>query len=335
MTRKGRGAIGAKVSATVDARAGAALSAPYLLAMDRVSALVGRCRFPEPGTDVDLAVSGGADSVGLTLLAVAGGLRPTIHHVDHHLRERSGADAALVAAMAETLGVPYVRHDVVVAPGPNLEARARRARRAVVPASAMTGHTMDDLAETVLLNLLRGAGVDGLSPMVGDPTKPLLDLRRAELREAVVASGQSFAHDETNDDVALRRNRLRHESLPVLNALAARDLVPVLARQATLLAEERRWLDDVCAGDQAIALATADCRELAQWPQPRLRRWLRDQLRDPDDPETHPPSAEEVARAARVVVGDVVAVELAGGRRLSRSGQRLSLVKSHPVRSAR
>ena len=75
--------------------------------------------------------------------------------------------------------------------GANFEARARAERRRALPAGALTGHTMDDLAETVLLNMMRGAGVDGLSPMVNDPTKPLRDLRRSE------AARRSSPHRDT------------------------------------------------------------------------------------------------------------------------------------------
>ena len=71
-------------------------------------------------------------------------------------------------------GVTCVLYDVQVEPGANFEARARAERRRVLPAGSLTGHTMDDLAETVLLNMMRGAGLDGLSPMVNDPTKPLV-----------------------------------------------------------------------------------------------------------------------------------------------------------------
>jgi len=76
-----------------------------------------------------------------------------------------------VQGLCAQLGVPFSVHDVTVEPGANFEARARAARRAALPVGVLTGHTMDDLAETVLLNMMRGAGLDGLSPMVGDPSK--------------------------------------------------------------------------------------------------------------------------------------------------------------------
>jgi tRNA(Ile)-lysidine synthase len=185
---------------------------------------------------------------------------------------------------------------------------------------------MDDLAETVLLNMLRGAGLDGLSPMVNDPTKPLRDLRRAELHDYVNASAFVPVHDETNDDLAFRRNRVRHELIDVLDDVAGRDVVPILARQAGLLYDERAWLDELARDDDAVTLEDADCRLLRTWPRARLRRWLRARLRAPDEGDgSHPPSADEVERALAVVDGDVVAMELSGGRRLSRRAQHLTL----------
>jgi tRNA(Ile)-lysidine synthase len=137
--------------------------------------LLDQCHFPRSGTAVDLAVSGGPDSLGLLLLANLAGLEVTVHHVDHHARPASGADARHVEATCASLGAAFVRHDVMVELGGNFEARARSARRAALPEGVMTGHTMDDLVETVLLNMLRGSGLDGMSPMVNNPTKPLRD----------------------------------------------------------------------------------------------------------------------------------------------------------------
>jgi len=286
---------------------------------------VSRAHLPERGESVDLAVSGGPDSLGLLLLALEAGLVVRVHHVDHHARAASADDADFVAALCERLDVAFVRHDVIVDPGPNFEARARAARRAVLPDGVLTGHTMDDLAETVLLNMLRGAGLDGLSPMVDDPSKPLRDIRRSALHDYVAARGLAARHDETNDSADHLRNRVRHELVPLMRDLAGRDVVALLARQAALMHDERVWLDLLGAGD-GVALADADCRELRDWPTARLRRWLRAQLRGDDRGDgTHPPTAEEVQRAIDVVRGDAVAAQLSGGRRLSRTGQHLTL----------
>ncbi len=295
-------------------------------------ALLASCRFPAPGTPVDLAVSGGPDSLGLALLAREAGLLVHLHHVDHHARPTSGADAAFVVELAERWGVPVSVHDVRVGPGANFEARARAARRAALPVGVMTGHTLDDLAETVLLNLLRGAGLDGISPMVGDESKPLLYLRRGEVAAVVEAAGLQARRDETNADARYRRNRVRAEVLPLLNDVAQRDVAVLLARLAHLAGEERAWLGALTAEDARLGLGEADCRELATWPVARLRRWLRVVLAREEPDGVHPPSAEEVERATRVVLGEVVATELSGARRLSRRRQGLSLRETTPLR---
>jgi tRNA(Ile)-lysidine synthase len=289
--------------------------------------LLTQCHFSAPGTSADVAVSGGPDSLGLLLLAIEAGLVVTVHHVDHHARELSTRDAVHVEEICQRLQVDFVLHDVNVEAGRNFEARARSARRSAMPAGVLTGHTMDDLAETVLLNMMRGAGLDGLSPMVSDATKPLRDIRRSDLHDYVASTSFVALHDETNDDPAFRRNRVRHDLMAMLDEVAGRDVVPILARQAALLFDERVWLDELSKDDEAMTLETADCRVLRAWPRARLRRWLRAQLRAPDVGDgDHPPSADEVERAIAVVEGTVIATELSGGRRLSRRAQHLMLV---------
>jgi tRNA(Ile)-lysidine synthase len=288
--------------------------------------LLDACLFPAGGERVDVAVSGGADSLGLLLLALEADLVVRVHHVDHHARVNSALDADFVVATGAAFNVPVVVHDVVVTPGANFEARARAERRRVLPPGTLTGHTMDDLAETVLLNMIRGAGLDGLSPLVNDPTKPIVRLRRSDVADFVSENGLTPRHDESNDDLSFRRNRVRHQLMPLLMEVAERDVVPLLARQAEVLFDDRAWLAELMATDVARPLESVDCRELRDWPRARLRRWLRAQLSLRDDlGEEHPPSSAEIERALRVVDGDVVAAQLEGGRRLSRRAQRLAL----------
>jgi tRNA(Ile)-lysidine synthase len=261
----------------------------------------------------------------MLLLARAAELPLTVHHVDHHSRSTSTLEAEHVKTICASLGVECVVHDVVVEPGGNFEARARSARRTALPAGALTAHSMDDLAETVLLNSLRGAGDRGLSSMVGSDTKPVLWLRRQELADVVRHSGLTATQDPTNLDMSFMRNRVRHELIPMMNDVARRDVVPLLARQATIAFDEQRWIDEATDADRSLALTEADCRELRKWPVARLRRWLRRVLVDQLDPECHPPSYDEVARAIAVIYGEAVACELSGARRLARRDQRLYL----------
>ena len=216
--------------------------------------LLARCSFPPAGTEVDCAVSGGADSLALLALAVEAGCVVTVHHVDHGLRPGSAVEADRVRVAAERFGAAFRSHAVHVPAGPNLEARARAARYGALPEGVLTGHTADDQAETVLLNLVRGAGLDGLAGMA-PARRPLRRLRRVETQGLCVELGLDVFHDPSNDDPAFRRNRVRHELLPLLDDLAQRDVVPVLARQADLLRDDAAVLAELAAD---LLLAAAD-----------------------------------------------------------------------------
>jgi len=284
---------------------------------DLVAELLARCHLPPPGTRVVLGVSGGADSLALLVLATAAGCRATAVHVDHGLREGSAAEADVVRAAAERFGAAFEARRVQVDPGPNLEARARAARYAALGPDALTGHTADDQAETVLLNLLRGAGLDGLTGFAPE-RRPLRDLRRHETRTLCRALGLRPVEDPTNGDPRHRRNRVRHEVLPLLDDVAERDVAPVLARQAALLRDDAALLDAL-----AEAIDPTDAAALAAAPAPLARRAVRRWLRA--GAEQHPPDAATVARVLAVARGEVVATEVGGGRSVRRRAGRLRL----------
>ncbi len=281
--------------------------------------LLNRCAFPAAGAALSCAVSGGADSLALLVLATAAGCDVTAIHVDHGLRAGSEAEAEVVLAAAERFGARFERQWVSVAPGANLEARARAARFAVLPVDVATGHTMDDQAETILVNLLRGAGADGLAGMAPGARHPILGLRRQETHALCAATGLAPVRDESNDDPAFVRNRIRHELLPLCAQVAGRDPVPVVARQAGVLRDEVAWLDALTT---ELLPDPADARAVADAPRPLARRALRHWLRQSGDAE-HPPSLAEVDRTLAVAAGSAVGTELAGGRRVRRTGGRL------------
>lgn len=282
-----------------------------------VMSLLPRCDLPPPGTAVACAVSGGADSLALLVLAAAAGCEVTAVHVDHGLRPGSDAEAVVVSIAAERAGARFVSERVEVAPGPNLEARARAARYRALPAGALTGHTADDQAETVLLNVLRGAALDGLAGF--DPTcRPLRLLRRRDTEAICQACGLTPVADPTNVDPAHRRNRVRHELLPLLDAIAQRDVAPVLARQADLLRADAELLDALAAG-----LDPTDARALGAAPVPLARRAVRTWLRAGD--EQHPPDAATVERVLAVARNEALACDVGGGRSVRRSAGRLHL----------
>ena len=276
-----------------------------------IAALLDRCDFPPAPTAVTCAVSGGADSLALLVLAVEAGCRATVVHVDHGLRPGSAGEAEVVRAAADRWGVAFRRVQATVEPGPNLEARARAARYAALPAGVLTGHTADDQAETMLLNLLRGAGLDGLAGM--DPrSRPLRRLRRRETRALCESLGLRPVEDPTNRDPAFRRNRIRHELVPLLDDIAERDVAPILARQTDLARDDVALLDELSA-----VLDPCDAQALAAAPAPLARRAVRRWLRTggPGGDELHPPDGASVDRVLAVARGEAVACELPGGWR--------------------
>jgi tRNA(Ile)-lysidine synthase len=248
------------------------------------------------GETVLVAVSGGADSVALLtiLSALAPAWRLTLHalHVDHGLRPDAARDAEHVRALGARLGVPVDVARVQVGPG-SVEAAARAARYAALEAWAdrlgaariAVGHTADDQAETVLMRVLGGAGLRGLAaipPVRGRIIRPLIEVRRQALREALTAAGLEWVEDPTNRDPKFLRNRIRHELLPVLAASYDADVVPTLsavARQAreTIDALERaaaRELERLARieGDAALTLSRS---ALAALPAPIAAEALR------------------------------------------------------------
>jgi tRNA(Ile)-lysidine synthase len=259
--------------------------------------------------------------LALLVLAVEAGCVVSAVHVDHGLRPGSAEEAEVVRTGAERFGAAFLSVRAEVTPGPNLEARARIARYAALPVDALTGHTADDQAETVLLNLLRGAGLDGLAGM--DPERrPLRRLRRHETRALCDTLGLALVEDPSNVDPAFRRNRVRHELLPLLDAIAERDVVPILARQAHLARDDVALLDELAA-----AIDPCDARALTAAPPPLARRAIRRWLRGagPGGDERHPPDAATVERVLVVARGEAVACELVGGWRVARSRGRLRL----------
>jgi tRNA(Ile)-lysidine synthase len=286
--------------------------------------LLARCTFPPAGTAVTCAVSGGPDSLALLVLAAAAGDDVTAVHVDHGLRPGSADEADVVAAAAARFGAGFEAVRVAVEPGANVEARARAARYGALPPGVLTGHTADDQAETVVLNLLRGAGLDGLVAMArahgAGPGRPLLGLRRRETRDLCTSLGLAPVDDPMNADPGRRRNRVRHEVLPLLSDVARRDVVPLLVRLAELLADDAELLDDL-----ASSIDPADARALAAAPKPLARRAIRGWLRSGADAERHPPDAATVERVLAVGRGDARGTDVGGGRRVARSAGRLRL----------
>jgi tRNA(Ile)-lysidine synthase len=276
-----------------------------------------RCAFPAAGSPVVCGVSGGQDSLALLVLARLAGCVAQAVYVDHGLRRETPSEAKHVGQVAAQMGAGFEVRTVEVPDGPNLEARARAARHEALGPDALLGHTADDQAETVLLNLMRGAGLEGLAGMRRDGRRPLLDLRRAETLRICELARLDPIEDPTNADGRFRRNRVRRELLPLLDDIAERDVGPILARQADLLRADAlglaQWAGEIDPTD-ARAVAAADPAQ-ARWA---LRIWLAEAIGS-----GHPPEAAAVERVRQVAAGGARATDVGGGWRVRRSAQRL------------
>ncbi|MCL4434214.1 MAG: tRNA lysidine(34) synthetase TilS [Actinobacteria bacterium] len=276
------------------------------------NSLLERCTMPPAGSHIDCAVSGGPDSVALMILAVHAGCEVTAIHVDHGLREGSGREAGVVASIASRFGAGFEAAQVDITNGANLEARARDARMKALPAGVSTGHTMDDQAETVLMSLLRGSGLDGVSAMKPGVRHPILNLRRAETIQLCKMLGVETVDDPTNTDNRFLRNRVRHQLIPLCCEIASRDVVPLLARHALLAREESDFLDDL-----AKDIDPCDVNALNGAGKVIARRAIREWLRSGE--YRYPPDLAGVERVLSVAAGECEGTDVVPGIHVSRS----------------
>ncbi len=279
--------------------------------------------FPASGSSVSCAVSGGADSTAMALLARAGGCELTIIHIDHQLRADSKKDAKAVQNLAKKLGAEFrsLTAEIPEGPGPNLEARARDARYKALDSidpNALLGHTADDQAETLLLNLIWGSGPEGLAGMKKDVRRPILNLRRTDTEKICELHSITPLQDPTNKDPAFRRNRIRSELIPLLNEISGKDIVPILCRTADIQRGVSDLLNQITQDiDPTDARAVSGLNpDLSSWV---IKRWLTEENSD-----KKPPDAAAIERVLAVAKGEILATEIPGGYRVSRSSMRLN-----------
>lgn len=275
-----------------------------------------KLRLPTMGEPIVVAVSGGADSTALLLgldeLVRAGNISVDLYvsHLNHGLRPQSAKDAKWVSNLAKRLGhTPVIAHknvrEAADAGGDNLEQIARNVRYEFLERTArrkksrfvVTGHTMDDQAETVLLRLMRGSASHGLSGIgairplskKGDVqlVRPLLWARRAETEDYCRSQHQEFLVDEMNADEGFARVKVRKQLLPLMGSFNSR-VVEAISRTATLLREDSAVLSENAAdllktasvqtndGKNKTVVPTLNVQVLSTAPAALRRRALRE-----------------------------------------------------------
>jgi tRNA(Ile)-lysidine synthase len=233
-----------------------------------------------PGDLVLVWVSGGADSICLleTLVRVRRLLRIRLEvfHLNHGLRPDADRDADYVRRRAAYHGLAchVAWPSAPPARGESVERWAREQRRhaaaqvadAIGATRSALGHTMDDRAETVLLALVRGWGLDGLTgiePVAGSLVRPLPDVRRSETQACCRSLRLRPRRDESNTDTTLLRNALRIDVIPAMERATRRDVTPTIARTAELLRADAVLLDEIAAGSaDRIVVVTDDSLRL-------------------------------------------------------------------------
>jgi len=249
------------------------------------------CALP-PLPSIVLGVSGGLDSTALlhVLSALRDKLHLTLHvvTVDHGLRPEARAETEQVAALCSALAVPCAVERLTLAPGNNLQERARDGRRALLLAYkartfgdaglVATAHHADDRAETVLLRLLRGVSLEGLGvlpPRDGAWLRPMIRARRTAIAAHAARHSLAFSDDPSNQNPRFDRVRVRTEVLPLLS-----ELNPGIVDHLTAIADEASTLGDAASLNREqrrqLALALREPGRLIDVALPGGLRLVRD-----------------------------------------------------------
>ena len=273
--------------------------------LDSLANGIERCELR--GKSLLLGVSGGPDSVALLMgmleLRDRFGLKLTVAHLNHSLRDSADADQDWLHALTAEHSIPFVSAKLDVAAlaesqNRGFEETARDERYQFLTRTACetgchsvaVGHNSNDQAETVIHQIIRGTGLGGLSGMpwvrpLGDGVclaRPLLKISRAVIEDWLRSIDRDWRTDVTNSDTKFTRNRIRHELLPLLETDFNPRVQSALCRLAESAGETHSAINAVA--DRILQTAIADqnasvCRlnsvQLAAWPEPVIRECLR------------------------------------------------------------
>lgn len=265
-----------------------------------------------------IALSGGADSATLAALAPNPVKAIHVHHGQPHSNRAETAARDIARRLDIPVEVHRVRPEVK-----GFEDSARQARYRVFETVVgegewlATGHTLDDLAETVLMRLARGSGLDGLTgiPQLRPPyVRPLLKVNRSQTREYATLAGLAWVDDPTNQETDGLRNRVRHRLLPALRETFGEDPSHALAISALELQEERAFLDRLVeqvaveVTEDAVRVRSSDLAALDPVPARRLIRSMWHRLGF-----VYPPDRAAIARVIEVAAGRARSTQVGRG----------------------
>ena len=316
---------------------------------------------PEYGR-VLVALSGGSDSVALTLLlheiaSTANFSVIGVVHLNHQLRQAAADDELFCRRLAKSLSLPievgrtdirsrskYKRISLEEAGHLERQIFFKRITCKTGAHCIATAHTRNDQAETYLMRLIRGAGPQGLSgiwPRFGKVVRPLLDVSRAELRNYLARRQQSFREDETNNDVNVTRNRVRHKLLPFLEEQFSPGIIEVLARQSAIARSDSEWLE-LRAKEISSTLINYDnevvklnAEKICQQPRALASRVVKQALECVTGRGIHFTHIEQVLNLANAAGAKISKVDLPGCHVEIRNGYiRISAPQSREVYSS-
>jgi tRNA(Ile)-lysidine synthetase-like protein len=308
---------------------------------DLRSRSAGLLRLPEG--DLVVALSGGADSAALVHLLASLGRRFRAVHVNHGLPASARLEEA-ARAVADAADIELEVSGIVVPPGASFEGQARQARyealfESLKPGETLlTAHTLDDQAETVLMNLLRGsgpAGLAGITVRTDSLARPMLAVGRSETRELAVLASLPFFDDPSNLDHGFRRNSIRLEVIPDLSARFNPRLIEALARFAELIGADEALLQDeadkvpVLGEGRRQAVPLGSLLAVARPVADRALRGMLARVRPP-----HRGTAAELDDVWLVVTRQRKSAVLAGGIEVAHEGPLLVLRSTEPATSS-
>jgi tRNA(Ile)-lysidine synthase len=302
-----------------------------------VLAALRRLEVWRPGAKFGVAVSGGADSVALLRLFIElrndlqaeAPIEIAVVHFNHQLRgEAADADEKFVRELAEEHGLDFHLGSADVGASAkrakrNVEDAGRRERYAFFARLVQEGrvewvataHTMDDQAETVLAHILRGTGLTGLGgihPLTAGIVRPVLGMRRAELRQYLKLRKQSWREDATNRDTSKTRARIRGKLVPLLEKHFQPEVVSHLAALAARAREDEDFLDGAAAAQLARTLRDAP---------DALRIGTADLVGRATPPALSGRMARRIVKACKGRDGELGAIHVASILQLARSGE--------------